>query len=64
MLIQAQNLFYLKKGVYGGASVASRVAKTIDQIPKDIESDFASTALKFGFDYYSMCVSDVTKCPN
>ena len=52
------------QGIYGGASVASRTSRRIDDIPKNIENDFASTASKFGFDYYEMCVSDTTQCPN
>ena len=50
--------------MYGGASVATRTARTINEIPKDIENEFASTAARFGFDYFSMCISDVTQCPN
>jgi hypothetical protein len=49
-------------GPYAGGSVVSRTSRNINDIPKDIEADFITTAAKFGFDYHTMCVSDVTTC--
>ena len=51
-------------GPYAGGSVVSRTARSIAEIPADIELDFAETAKKFGFDYYEMCVSDTRSCTN
>jgi len=49
---------------YAGGSVVSRTARTLDDIPKWIEKLFVRKALEYGFDYYTMCKSDDTSCPN
>jgi hypothetical protein len=51
-------------GPYAGGSIVSRVARNIKDIPSDIEKDFKETAAKFGFNTDTMCISDVTNCPN
>jgi hypothetical protein len=45
-------------GPYAGGSVVSRTARKADQIPKWVEALFIEAAIKFGFDYRQMCVSD------
>ena len=52
------------EGEYAGGSVVSRIARRIEEIPAEIEKNFVITAKQFGFDYYSMCISDVSSCPN
>lgn len=51
-------------GPYAGASVVTRSARTADAIPAYVEKIFNETAAKFGFDYDTMCISNVTTCPN
>ena len=56
---------YTPTGPYAGGSVVSRLDRPAgSDIPKYVEEIFKKTAVQFGFDYDSMCVSDVTKCPN
>lgn len=56
---------YTPTGTYTGGSVVSRLDRPAgSDIPKYVEEIFKKTAVQFGFDYDSMCVSDVTKCPN
>ncbi len=50
-------------GPYAGGSVVSRSNKpTADSIPKYVEEEFRATAHRFGFDYDTMCISNVTNC--
>ena len=52
-------------GPYAGGSVVSRIDRPKpEDIPEYVEAIFKKTALKFGFNYDTMCVSDVTKCPD
>ena len=45
-----------------GGSVVTRSARTADAIPAYVEAQFRSTALRFKFDYDTMCISNVTMC--
>lgn len=47
---------------YAGGSVVSNSSRTIDEIPPWVEKIFVETAQKYGFDYYGMCISDVSDC--
>lgn len=49
-------------GPYAGGSVVSRSARTADAIPPYVEKIFIATAELFGFDYNTMCISNVTSC--
>jgi len=49
-------------GPYAGGSVVTRSARTADAIPAYVEQIFIETAAKFGFDYNTMCISNVTTC--
>lgn len=50
-------------GAYAGGSVVSRLDRpAAEAIPKYVETIFKATALQFGFNYDTMCVSNVTKC--
>ena len=54
---------YTPTGPYAGGSVVTRVSNaSIDAIPDYVETEFKATALKFGFNYDAMCISDVSKC--
>jgi len=53
----------LLTGPYAGGSVVTRLDRpSMDQIPGYVENLFKATAMKFGFNYDTMCLSDVTKC--
>jgi len=47
---------------YAGGSVVSNASRTIDEIPPWVEKIFIKTASEYGFDYFGMCISDVTEC--
>ena len=47
---------------YAGGSVVTRDARTADAIPSYVETEFKATAAQFGFDYSTMCISNVTNC--
>jgi len=47
---------------YAGGSVVSNASRTIDEIPPWVEKIFVQTAQDYGFDYYGMCISDVSDC--
>ena len=47
---------------YAGGSVVTRDARTADAIPAYVEAEFKATAAQFGFDYSTMCISNVTNC--
>ena len=51
-------------GPYAGGSVVTRGSKpaSLGKIPEYVQKEFVKTAQTFGFDYESMCVSDVSKC--
>lgn len=51
-------------GEYAGASVVTRSSlSSIKDIPQEVEKEFRRVALKQGFSYDEMCISDVRKCP-
>ena len=47
---------------YNGGLLFSR--KKTSKIPKKIEKQLAADAAKFGMDFYQMCVSDNSWCPD
>ncbi len=50
-------------GVYAGGSVVNRSETPPNgTIPEYVEMEFKTTAHRFGFEYDTMCISDVTKC--
>ena len=50
-------------GVYAGGSVVNRSEHPPNgTIPEYVEREFRTTANHFGFDYDTMCVSDVSNC--
>ncbi len=54
---------YTPTGPYAGGSVVTRLDKPrMDEIPAYVEAQFKSTAQRFGFDYDTMCLSNVTMC--
>ena len=42
--------------------MVTRSARTADAIPAYVEAIFRSTAVRFNFDYDTMCISNVTTC--
>jgi hypothetical protein len=54
---------YTPTGMYAGGSVVTRMSKpSLDAIPSYVENEFRAVAKRHGFDYDSMCISDVTNC--
>ena len=54
---------YTPTGPYAGGSVVSRLNKPrMEDIPGYVQTEFKATAQRFGFDYDTMCVSNVTEC--
>ena len=45
---------------YAGGSVVTCDARTADAIPPHVGAEFKATAAQFGFDYSTMCISNVT----
>lgn len=49
-------------GPYAGGSVVTRKKVTVDAIPRWVEVIFQKTAREYGFEYDTMCISNVTMC--
>ena len=45
-----------------GGSVVTRSGRTASDIPAYAEKEFRATAVQFGFNYDTMCISNVTNC--
>jgi hypothetical protein len=54
---------YTPTGAYAGGSVVSRSsARRMSEIPPAYDAEFRKVSKQYGFDYDSMCVSDLSAC--